>query len=114
MTEVLRIVEHVIDPPPSLAREVAAARRAIAGCGYWPTSGVIADYRASTAGAGREIDRIFTLWHRWRRRFAPTTECIDIEDGPPRLYTRYQVASQLFRQRAECVRLLVGEPQGQA
>lgn len=112
MTEVLRVVEHVIAPAPPVVTmndTRRGARRAIAGCGYWPDSADLVTYRTAVGAAGREIDRTIATWHRCHHRFTPNAEN-NIELAPPRLGVRYIVACELFQLRAERLKLLIDEP----
>jgi hypothetical protein len=108
MTDVLRVVEHVVDPPRSLAVELIGLRTSINRCGGWPDAGTVDDYNAGVGLAGRELDRIDNIWRRYARRFGLAGA--EIEDGPARLAARHHVVRQIYDQRAEHSGLLIRDP----
>ena len=105
-----------IDAAPPARREtfeaVRGGRRAVDGCGFWPTAATEAEYRAAIVRAGDELSRAAEVWRRYCRRFnqlyAP------IEHAPVRLLTRHLVAGGEFDRRIERLHALLGEPAGSA
>jgi hypothetical protein len=93
----------------AVKRGMAAAVR---GCGSWPVVGELAEYLTAAHSAGREGDRAIESWVRWRRRFAPDPDRLEL--GSTRTNTRYEVARAMFKQRNEVVRLLTLPESGSA
>jgi hypothetical protein len=61
------------------------------------------DYQRA-ADLAHETDRAIETWTRWRRRFAPDPDRLELGSG--RVNVRYEISRALFEQRNELVRLL--------
>jgi hypothetical protein len=76
---------------------------AVRNCGHWPTIATLDDYQRA-ADLAHETDRAIETWTRWRRRFAPDPDRLELGSG--RVNVRYEISRALFEQRNELVRLL--------
>lgn len=85
---------------------------AVRNCGAWPSAATLAEYQRSADRAGREVDRAIECWSRWRRRFDPDPDRLEL--GSTRTNTRFEVARGLHEQRREIVRLLTEPESGSA
>jgi hypothetical protein len=85
---------------------------AMRGCGRWPLAATLAEFEFLAARAGREADRAIEAWGRWRRRFDPDPERLEM--GSARVNTRFEVARAIAEQRSAVLRALTDEPAGEA
>jgi predicted ATPase len=88
------------------------ATSAARNCGAAPIVGTLAEYSRALERAERETDRAVETWVRWRRRFDPDPDRLEIGSG--RTNVRHEVAKALFEGRSETIRLLTGPAEGSA
>jgi hypothetical protein len=113
---VTNITTHVVDAPaiaaapPSAEITVAvtAAKRTVARCGPWPTTGTLARYELAVNRAHCEWLRTIEIADRYWRRFRHPIN----DPASTRLMMRREALWALFEQRQECLRLLTGPEAG--
>jgi hypothetical protein len=85
---------------------------AVRYCGHWPTSATLPEYLIAAQRAEDEINRAITCWQRWRRRFDPDPNRLEL--GSDRTNVRHSVASCLLEGRNGAIRVLTGPMEGSA
>jgi hypothetical protein len=97
---------------PDIEATAKGLTTAIRACGAWPVSGELADFVIAAQRAEDEINRSLTTWHRWTRRFNPTSDVLKL--GSTRTNTRYELSRALLALRSDVLRQLLGPPAGSA
>jgi hypothetical protein len=86
---------------------------AILRCGaYAPASATLVELDEAADRAAREVDRAIECWQRWRRRFNPGPDRLEVGSG--RTNIRHGVALFIATQRVEVLQALIGPAQGSA
>ena len=97
---------------PTMREVKRGAIAAVRGCGPWPTAGTLPEYLAAAERAQLEMDRAIETWQRWRRRFDPSGDRLEL--GSERTNVRIAVAKVEYLHRDEAVRQLLGPVSGSA
>jgi hypothetical protein len=81
-------------------------------CGRWPIAGTLADFAAAAGRASAEADRAVEAWLRWRRRFDPSGDRLELGTG--RINIRVEIAKGMADQLNDTITIFLGQMAGQA
>ena len=97
---------------PALAQTKKGMILAVRYCGAWPVCAALDEYVAAAQRAEREVDRAVETWQRWRRRFDPDPDCLEIGSG--RVNVRHAIATAMLDHLSEKIRIMTGPAEGSA